>query len=181
MPGIFFIVDFLLDGEFGRSILSKGQLVVKRFHYLSLNGPVLVWYLKCKGKLMANVIHDGSAGHVENRSKEQTAKLGFIRDLVIFWFVIFLVVLCWTNNIMVTAILIGAYGLRSYLWPNKEDHVLFVGGAILGPIAEIIATSVGIWQYTIPTFFNIPLWLPFAWGFATVLIIRIALAFVKKQ
>ena len=127
------------------------------------------------------MVQESPTGEAVQHSKEHTPRFGLIRDLFIFWFVIFLVVFCWTNNILVTAILIGAYGLRSYLWPNKEDHVLYVGGAILGAIAEIIATSVGIWQYTIPTFFNIPLWLPFAWGFATVLIIRIALAFVKKQ
>jgi hypothetical protein len=111
---------------------------------------------------------------------ERSIKFNLIRDLFIFWFVIFLVVLCWTNNILVTAILLAAYWIRYYFWPNKEDHVLYVGGAILGPVAEIIATKVGIWHYTLPTFFNIPLWLPFAWGFAAVLIIRIALAFVKK-
>ncbi len=113
-------------------------------------------------------------------SGERSIKFGLIRDLFIFWFVIFLVVLCWTNNILVTAILIAAYWIRYYFWPDKEDLVLYIGGAILGPIAEIIATKVGIWHYTLPTFFNIPLWLPFAWGFAAVLIIRIALAFVKK-
>lgn len=126
------------------------------------------------------MVHESYAGETEHRSKERSARFGLIRDLFIFWFAIFLVVLCWTNNALVAAILIAAYGIRSYLWPNKEDHVLYVGGAILGPIAEIIATKVGIWQYALPTFFNIPLWLPFAWGFATVLIIRIALAFVRK-
>jgi hypothetical protein len=112
--------------------------------------------------------------------EERSVKFGLIRDLFIFWFVIFLVVLSWTNNILVTAILVAAYWIRYYFWPDKEDLVLYIGGAILGPIAEIIATKVGIWHYTLPTFFNIPLWLPFAWGFAAVMIIRIALAFVKK-
>jgi hypothetical protein len=122
----------------------------------------------------------GTTEVTRQESGERSIKFGLIRDLFIFWFVIFLVVLCWTNNILVTAILIAAYWIRYYFWPDKEDLVLYVGGAILGPIAEIIATKVGIWHYTLPTFFNIPLWLPFAWGFAAVLIIRIALAFVKK-
>lgn len=125
-------------------------------------------------------IPGGEAGEGRQRDRSGIEWIGLARDLFIFWFVIFLVVLCWTNNILVTAILIVAYGVRYYFWPNKEDHVLYVGGAILGPIAEIIATRVGIWHYTLPTFFNIPLWLPFAWGFAAVLIIRIALAFVKR-
>lgn len=127
-----------------------------------------------------NGVDESIADASGQRCKTQSSRLGLVRDLFIFWFVIFLVVLCWTNNILVTVILIAAYGVRYYFWPNKEDHVLYIGGALLGPIAEIIATKVGIWQYTLPTFLNIPLWLPFAWGFAAVLIIRIALAFVKK-
>jgi hypothetical protein len=130
--------------------------------------------------MMMNGVDTSIADASEQRCKTQSSRLGLVRDLFIFWFVIFLVVLCWTNNILVTTILIAAYGVRYYFWPNKEDHVLYIGGALLGPIAEIIATKVGIWQYTLPTFLNIPLWLPFAWGFAAVLIIRIALAFVKK-
>ena len=129
---------------------------------------------------MANGAVKSTTEVTRQESGERSIKFGLIRDLFIFWFVIFLVVLCWTNNILVTAILIAAYWIRYYFWPDKEDLVLYVGGAILGPIAEIIATKVGIWHYTLPTFFNIPLWLPFAWGFAAVLIIRIALAFVKK-
>jgi hypothetical protein len=129
---------------------------------------------------MANEAVKSTTEVTRQESGERSIKFGLIRDLFIFWFVIFLVVLCWTNNILVTAILITAYWIRYYFWPDKEDLVLYVGGAILGPIAEIIATKVGIWHYTLPTFFNIPLWLPFAWGFAAVLIIRIALAFVKK-
>jgi hypothetical protein len=129
---------------------------------------------------MVNGVEGRGAEAAGQGYKVQTNWVGLIRDLFIFWFVILLVVLCWTNNILVTAILVVAYGVRYYFWPNKEDHILYAGGAILGPIAEIIATKVGIWQYTLPTFFNIPLWLPFAWGFAAVLIIRIALACVKK-
>jgi hypothetical protein len=129
---------------------------------------------------MANEAVKSTTEVTRHEAGERSIKFGLIRDLFIFWFVIFLVVLCWTNNILVTAILIAAYWIRYYFWPDKEDLVLYIGGAILGPIAEIIATKVGIWHYTLPTFFNIPLWLPFAWGFAAVLIIRIALAFVKK-
>lgn len=129
---------------------------------------------------MANEAVKSTTEVTRQESGERSKKFDLIRDLFIFWFVIFLVVLCWTNNILVTAILIAAYWIRYYFWPDREDLVLYIGGAILGPIAEIIATKVGIWHYTLPTFFNIPLWLPFAWGFAAVLIIRIALAFVKK-
>ena len=97
-----------------------------------------------------------------------------VRDLVIFFLVIFLVVLVWKNNTAITAIVIGCYLARYWLWPNNEDHVIFAAGAVLGSTAEIIATHVGIWSYAFPTFLNIPIWLPFAWGFVSVIIVRIA-------
>jgi hypothetical protein len=103
-----------------------------------------------------------------------------IRDLAIFWLLLIIVISVWKNNAVVTAVIIGFYLVRYFLWPDREDHIIFIAGAILGSTAEIIATRVGIWQYTLPTFLNIPVWLPFAWGFVSVLIIRIARAFLRK-
>ncbi len=97
-----------------------------------------------------------------------------LRDLLIFFILLFLVILVWKNNIAVTAIILGFYCLRYFLWPNREDHIIFIAGALLGSAAEIIATHAGVWRYTLPTFLNIPVWLPFAWGFVSVLIVRIA-------
>ena len=102
-----------------------------------------------------------------------------IRDLIIFWLVVFLVVITWRHNMVVVAILVAAYLARYWFWPNREDHIFYIAGAIIGPVAEIVATHAGIWGYTLPTFLKIPVWLPFAWGFAVVLIIRIGQAFVR--
>jgi hypothetical protein len=96
------------------------------------------------------------------------------RDLFIFFLVIFFGILVWRNNAAVTAIFIGVYLARYLLWPNREDHIIFVAGAVLGSTAEIIAAHAGVWSYTLPTFLNIPVWLPFAWGLVSVLIVRIA-------
>jgi len=101
-------------------------------------------------------------------------KYALLRDLLIFFFTMFFVILTWKNNIAVTAIILGFYLLRYFLWPNREDHIIFMAGAILGSIAEIIATHAGVWSYTLPTFLNIPVWLPFAWGFVSVIIVRVA-------
>lgn len=79
-----------------------------------------------------------------------------------------------------TGILVAAYLVRYFVWPDREDHVFYVAGALIGSVTEIIATKAGIWSYTIPSFLNIPLWLPFAWGFAVVLIIRIGQSFVRE-
>jgi hypothetical protein len=103
-----------------------------------------------------------------------------MRDLLIFWSVVFLVILVWRHNGAVTLIIVAAYLLRYLFWPNKEDHIFFAAGAVIGSATEMVATGAGIWSYTLPTFFNIPVWLPFAWGFAVVVIIRIAQAFVRR-
>ncbi len=101
-------------------------------------------------------------------------KYALLRDLLIFLFVVFLGVLFWRSNIALVAIFLGSYFVRYFLWPNREDHMIFVAGGVLGSLAEIIAVHAGVWKYTLPTFLNIPVWLPFAWGFVSVLIVRIA-------
>ena len=113
------------------------------------------------------------------RKMTARTRRAMIRDLLIFWGAVFLVILVWRHNAAVTAILIGSYAARYFFWPDKEDHIFYAAGAVIGSVTEIIATRTGIWSYTLPTFFNIPVWLPFAWGFAVVLIIRIGQAFVR--
>lgn len=104
-----------------------------------------------------------------------------VRDLSFFFLSILIVIFVWRSNIAVTAVVIGCYVVRYFFAPNREDHVIFAAGAVLGTTAEIIATKVGIWSYTIPTFLNIPVWLPFAWGYVSVLIVRIAQSLPLKR
>jgi hypothetical protein len=103
-----------------------------------------------------------------------------LRDLAIFWCVVFLVILVWRHTALVTIILIAAYLLRYLVWPNREDHIFYVAGALIGSATEMVATRAGVWSYTIPSFFNIPVWLPFAWGFAVVIIIRIGQGLARE-
>jgi len=99
---------------------------------------------------------------------------GALPDLLIFAAAVVLLVLTWKHNLLATAAIIALFGLRALFRRRKGDLTLFAVGAVLGPLTEIIATGLGIWTYAAPTLFNIPLWLPFAWGFAAVLFVRIA-------
>ena len=54
------------------------------------------------------------------------------------------------------------------------DLWVLLGGAVLGPVAEIVAVACGAWTYRVPDFLGIPLWLPLAWGLGTLLIMRIS-------
>ena len=106
---------------------------------------------------------------------------GLLRDVAILSLVVFLVLLVWRNNTLVTLILLAAYGTRYFFWPDKEDHIFFAAGAVIGSTTEILATRAGIWAYTLPTLLNIPVWLPFAWGFAVVMIVRIGQALARER
>ncbi len=83
--------------------------------------------------------------------------------------------------ILLTIVLILLSVIANRVWHQKHDIFFYITGAILGPLSEIVCTNFGVWRYAHPTFFSIPLWLPFAWGLAAVLITRIAETFVKIE
>jgi hypothetical protein len=57
---------------------------------------------------------------------------------------------------------------------RRGDLAVLVGGVLLGPVAEIVAVRHGAWAYATPDFLGVPLWLPVAWGLATLVIKRIS-------
>lgn len=107
--------------------------------------------------------------------------VGAIRDVLIFGLAILLLVLFWRNNLLATFAVVGLFLIRSCFWREKGDFAVYLVGAVLGPFTEIIATRLGIWTYAAPSFLNIPLWLPFAWGFAAVLFVRIAQGILSSR
>jgi hypothetical protein len=72
--------------------------------------------------------------------------------------------------LVVTAVLVIAVACR----PVRHAVALYAVGAVLGPGGEMIAMSTGTWRYAEPDFLGIPMWLPFGWGVAAVVIGRIA-------
>lgn len=59
------------------------------------------------------------------------------------------------------------------LWNIKSRKVLlvFIISAFGGSFVEIMAVHLGIWQYVLPEFFGIPIWLIPAWGNAGIIIV----------
>jgi len=64
-------------------------------------------------------------------------------------------------------------------WHSKKDLVYYFAAFILGPAGELYAAYSGAWSYTKP-FFYIPLWLPFLWGIASLFMMRLPEALIKK-
>ena len=102
-------------------------------------------------------------------------------EFIIFALGVFFIVIFWKNNILLASLLLILYLSVDRFWHKKHNHIFFITGSILGPVCEIIATRYNVWIYSNPTFLNIPLWLPFAWGLSAVLIIRISETFLKIE
>ena len=106
---------------------------------------------------------------------------GALPDLLIFAVAVVLLVLTWKHNLLAAAAIVALFGLRALFRRKPGDLTLYAVGAILGPVTEVLATALGIWTYARPTLLGIPLWLPFAWGFAAVLFVRIAQGLLPDQ
>ena len=95
-------------------------------------------------------------------------------EIILFLVIIVTVVLLWQNNILLFTVLLIECGITIKLWKKKHDIMYFLVGATLGPLLEIIFIRYGIWAYTHPTLLGIPMWLPLLWGFAAIVLSRIA-------
>ncbi|UCG95438.1 MAG: hypothetical protein JSV92_00075 [archaeon] len=108
-------------------------------------------------------------------------KKEFFIELFIFCIGIGTMALFFENNILVSIILLALCLIRLWLYHRKDDLFFFFSGALFGPVSEIILVSFGVWRYANPTFLGVPMWLPFAWGLATLMIKRFAEIFVKIE
>ena len=106
-------------------------------------------------------------------NKPEDMKKNLVFKTVLFLSAIFSMALLYEKDVILTLILIIIFimGIRGKL--KKYDLSFFIGGGIIGASAEIICVQFNCWQYTHPTFLDIPLWLPIAWGITSVFIKRV--------
>ena len=101
-------------------------------------------------------------------------KKELVFEIILFCAGIVLISFLYTNNLLLTPLLIIACLIGMKFWYKKHDIYFFVIGAIVGPVGEIVCIHFGAWQYANPTFLGIPVWLPLVWGLIIMLIKRIA-------
>lgn len=89
------------------------------------------------------------------------------------------IILFFRDNFIATFFVIASWLVALKFWHEKHDIYYYLTALILGPLGEITAVYIGVWTYTNPTAFGIPLWLPFAWGSFVMLAKRIAETFVE--
>ena len=104
------------------------------------------------------------------RTATGLAKLG----LAILVFVASVVEICslHEHQVPLTALLIATAAFMLWISEDRRNAAI-VGaiGAVLGAVGEISAVHFGVWQYPAPFAFGIPVWVPFAWGLITMVII----------
>jgi len=103
--------------------------------------------------------------------KIKTADLFF--EIVVYLFCILLVAFFWRNSFVLTTGVLIASAIIFIKWHRKKDFIYYFVAFFLGPIGEVIAIYFGAWQYIKPLYL-IPVWLPFLWGAAGFLLVKIS-------
>ena len=91
------------------------------------------------------------------------------------------IVTLYYHVLLLTLILLAYSAISLMIWKEKDDIYLFITGALIGTTVEIICISAGAWMYSVPTFLGIPLWLPAAWGLASMMIKRLVTELTQKR
>ncbi|MBI2675547.1 MAG: DUF2878 family protein [Candidatus Aenigmarchaeota archaeon] len=107
----------------------------------------------------------------------------FLYSIILAFLTLFSVSILWQRPLALTAVLIVLSIAMLLIWRNREDLYLYVIVSIAGALAESFAIGFSVWSYSVPDFMGIPVWLPFLWGIAGLLIKRITLEihdFIKK-
>jgi hypothetical protein len=113
---------------------------------------------------------------------KKSVKKELILESIIFSLCNISIILFYNYNILLVGLLIICWLIGLKFWHKKQDFLFYIIGATVGSITEIICINLGgVWQYVNPTFLGIPIWLPFGWGVATMLIKRISETFVKIE
>ena len=87
-----------------------------------------------------------------------------------------LVVILFYEKILIVTILLSVIAIVGLVkWKSKRTLGIFIIGAIVGSVAEMIAINFGVWRYSITNFYNIPFWLFILWGNAAAFIYQTAM------
>lgn len=72
-------------------------------------------------------------------------------------------------------------GMSAGTWRRREDWILGATGAALGPLAELAATSSGLWAYAAPSVGPLPLWAFAMWWIYPVAVSRLVGSVTRRD
>ncbi len=110
--------------------------------------------------------------NIKKKNKKNIEK-NLILEFVLFAFAVLSIAFFWRNNVITTWLLIFGWLVAILLWHKKEDILFFVAAAVLGLIIELIGVHFGVWAYGNPSWLGIPVWIPLAYGYSSIVISKI--------
>jgi len=78
------------------------------------------------------------------------------------------------RSLALTGVLIALLAATYFIDHEPRDIWFPVGGFVFGPLTEMLSIGRGGWEYSTQDFLGIPLWLPFGWAAAALLLRRLA-------
>ena len=85
-------------------------------------------------------------------------------ELAAFLTLVCSIIFLWQNNLLLLIIVIMECLTALWFWHERYDLCFFSIASVLGTFAEITFVRSGIWEYTNPTLYGIPLWFSVAFG-----------------
>src|SRR3989344_5441722 len=102
----------------------------------------------------------------KNKKDFLVGSLVFALEILLFYYL-------WKNNVILSVSLAAVSIVVLAKFSGKEEKVLYFVCFVLGPIFDLTFVPRGVWSYANPTLFGVPVWLPFAYGLGTVMIVKI--------
>ena len=96
-------------------------------------------------------------------------------QLSLFAMMIACMVALWQHQLTLTFVLIGLFLLgRKIMHSHRHDWSIFVSSILISFMIEIVSVYFGAWTYSAPNLFNIPSYIPIAYGTGTVIVFNIS-------
>ena len=109
----------------------------------------------------------------------------FYSDILIFIAALCVMVLLWPSNSGLFLILGAMLGGTLIYFKLPSDMFFAVFSAVIGAIVEIICVSAGVWTWSNPGVFGVPVWVPFGYAILALIVRRISalftIAFFKQK
>lgn len=81
------------------------------------------------------------------------------------------VLFLWRESLLLTLALLTISAFMLFVLRSKRIVGVYLFAMFWGPLTEAIAIAKGVWRYELPEILGFPLWLPFLWGAASIVIV----------
>ena len=100
-------------------------------------------------------------------------------EVATFVLLVACVSLLWRHNLPLLLVATTICGVSLARWHTRFDICFFLVIAVLGTMAEVVFVYFGVWRYANPTFMDVPIWFPLAFGTTGLIGGRLARTFTS--